>query len=99
MAMTQTYTGPERRMASSSPHAVGHHATGHRMNALDWISTILMIIGGLNWGLVGLADVNVVAALFGEQSALSRLIYVLVGLASLYGIYMLMKMASRNDAS
>jgi len=54
------------------------------MNTLDWIAFILAVIGGLNWGLVGLFDLDVVAALFGEGSALSRVIYLLVGLATVY---------------
>ena len=91
MAMTHahTYTGPERR-------ATSHHAVARRFNAVDWISMILLIVGGLNWGLVGLFDFNLVAALFGEGSALSRLVYVLVGLSALYSIYTTMKMGNRN---
>ena len=50
---------------------------------LGAISLILLIIGGLNWGLVGLADFDLVAAIFGEGSILSRIIYVIVGLAAL----------------
>ena len=60
----------------------------HSLQAVDWIALVLMIIGGLNWGLVGLADLDLVAALFGEMSAMSRIVYVLVGLAAIYGIYM-----------
>jgi uncharacterized membrane protein YuzA (DUF378 family) len=56
-------------------------------NALDWIALVLVIIGGLNWGLVGLLDLDLVAAIFGEGSAISRIIYILVGLAALYMIY------------
>ena len=56
-------------------------------NPVDLIALILVIVGGLNWGLVGLLDFNLVAALFGEGSALSRIIYILVGLAALYTIY------------
>lgn len=53
------------------------------MNALKVIALILVIIGGLNWGLVGLLDFDVVAAIFGEMSDVSRVIYVVVGLAAL----------------
>ncbi len=63
-------------------------------NALDWIAMVLMIVGGLNWGLVGLFDFNLVAALFGSQSPLSRIVYVLVGLSALYSIYTASKMAA-----
>lgn len=54
------------------------------MKALNLITLILTIAGGLNWGLVGLADVNLVAAVFGPQSGMSRTVYVLVGLSALY---------------
>ncbi len=54
------------------------------MGTLHWISLLLVIIGALNWGLVGLFQFDLVAALFGGQSApLSRLVYTLVGIAGL----------------
>jgi hypothetical protein len=49
-------------------------------------AVVLVIIGGLNWGLVGFFDWNLVDAIFGEGSALSRIIYAIVGLAALYMI-------------
>ena len=54
------------------------------MKSLDITSLILLIVGGLNWGLVGAANFDLVAALFGEMSALSRVVYVLVGVSALY---------------
>ena len=56
-------------------------------NPVDLIALILVIIGGLNWGLVGLLDFNLVDAIFVAGSTLSRIIYILVGLAALYMIY------------
>lgn len=56
------------------------------MRALDVITLVLLIVGGLNWGLVGLFDFNLVDALFGEMSMLSRIVYGLVGLSALYQI-------------
>lgn len=53
------------------------------MKALKIIALILVIIGGLNWGLVGLVDFDLVAAIFGEMSAISRIVYSLVGLAAI----------------
>lgn len=52
------------------------------MKSLHLIALLLVIVGGLNWGLVGLANWNLVAALFGADSALSRIVYVLVGLSA-----------------
>ena len=53
------------------------------MKTLHVIALVLVIVGALNWGLVGVADVNLVSALFGEDTALSNLIYILVGIAGL----------------
>lgn len=55
------------------------------MRTLDVICAVLVIIGGLNWGLIGFFNFDLVAAIFGGQEAgLSRLVYALVGLAALY---------------
>ncbi len=61
------------------------------MKALNLTTLILLIVGGLNWGLVGAFEFDLVAALFGEGSAMSRLVYVLVGLSALWQIMPLMK--------
>jgi uncharacterized protein len=61
----------------------------NRMNGLDWISWILVIIGGLNWGLVGFFGLNVIDLIFGIGSIITRIIYALVGLAALYLIFVL----------
>ncbi|HET6432909.1 DUF378 domain-containing protein [Dyella sp.] len=66
------------------------------MKALNLITLVLVIIGGINWGLIGLADFNLVAAIFGAGSVLSRIIYVLVGLSALWQIVPLIG-ASRTD--
>ena len=82
-------------MSASHDRIHGGDATAHRsaFNAMDWIAMVLMIVGGLNWGLVGLFEFDLVAALFGPMSVISRAVYVLVGLAAIYGIFMLVKMA------
>lgn len=54
-----------------------------RTTTIGAISLILLIIGGLNWGLVGLADFDLVAAIFGEGSMLSRIVYIIVGIAAI----------------
>ena len=53
------------------------------MKVLDALAATLVIVGGLNWGLVGAANFNLVAALFG-QSILASIVYILVGLAAAY---------------
>ena len=64
------------------------------MKTLDMIAMILVLIGGLNWGLVGLFDWNLVDAIFGMMSVVSRIIYVLVGIAAIYGIFAFFKESS-----
>ena len=54
------------------------------MKALKMIAIILVIVGGLNWGLVGLFNFDLVAAIFGDMSSLSIIVYTLVGLAAIY---------------
>jgi uncharacterized membrane protein YuzA (DUF378 family) len=68
------------------------------LTAIDYIAMALLIIGGLNWAMVGLFDVDVVASLFGPGSPASRLVYVLVGISALYSIYTAAKMG-RNRPS
>ena len=54
-----------------------------KMHPLCLVGYILLIVGGLNWGLVGLAKFDLVAAIFGELSVLARIIYILVGLSAI----------------
>ena len=54
------------------------------MKNLHMLAYLLLIIGGLNWGLVGLFDLDLVTALFGTWPMLVRLVYVLVGLSAVY---------------
>lgn len=58
---------------------------------IDWIALILVIVGGLNWGLVGLLDFDLVATLFGEMTTISRVVYSLVGVSALWMIYFAVK--------
>jgi len=54
---------------------------------LDWIALVLVIIGGLNWGLVGAGGWDLVQIVFGSVAWLARVVYILVGLAALYMLY------------
>jgi hypothetical protein len=55
-----------------------------KMGVLGWIAFVLVIVGGLNWGLVGFFDYNLVEAIFGIGTTLTSIIYDLVGLSALY---------------
>lgn len=56
------------------------------MKALDYIALILVIIGAINWGLIGFFGLDLVAFLFGSMSILSRIIYAVIGICGLYAI-------------
>lgn len=59
---------------------------------MDRLALILLIVGALNWGLVGLFKFDLVASLFGgEFSVLSRIVYTIVGIAGIYGISLLFR--------
>ncbi len=67
-----------------------------RLNALDWIALILATIGAINWGLVGLFGFNLVSAIFGGVPFLLALIYVVVGLAGLWLIYLMVRASAEQ---
>ncbi len=56
---------------------------------LDCIVMILMIVGAINWGLVGLFEFNIVSALLGFVPILEKIVYILVGVAGVWGIFLL----------
>ena len=55
-----------------------------KLTPIDWVALVLVVVGGLNWGLVGIFGFDLVAAIFGEMSVLSRIVYTLVGIAAVY---------------
>lgn len=79
---------PHDRVSQSSLEKSSTH-----WNAIDWLAMVLMVIGGVNWGLVGTMGLDLVALLLGDMSLASRVVYALVGLAGVYGLVVLVKMA------
>lgn len=67
------------------------------MKALNILTLVLVIVGGLNWGLVGLFGFDLVAAIFGPGSILSRLVYVLVGLSAAWQVMPLFSAMSSGE--
>ncbi len=67
----------------------------NKLNAFDWVALLLVIIGGLNWALVGLFSFDLVAAIFGAMSTLARIVYVLVGLSALWMLVISGKLAKK----
>ena len=55
-----------------------------KLNMVDWLTLVLVLVGALNWGLVGILEFDLVATLFGDMTMLTRIIYALVGVSALY---------------
>jgi hypothetical protein len=70
------------------------------MKALDFVTRLLLVVGGLNWGLIAVAEFDLVAAVFGEEfgetNAVSRIVYGLVGLSAVYQASRLPALAARE---
>jgi uncharacterized membrane protein YuzA (DUF378 family) len=67
-----------------------------KLNVIDWIALILVLIGALNWGLIGFFKWDLVAAIFGDLSSVSRVIYALVGIAALWVIILMLPKAMKE---
>ena len=63
---------------------------GKRVKVIDKIALALIVIGAINWGLIGIFNFNLVGAIFGDMTVLSRIIYGLVGVSGLWGIKLLL---------
>ena len=61
------------------------------MKILFWISLVILIIGGLNWGFVGLFNLDLIALILGQMTLLARLVYMVVGIAAVLMIYLKVK--------
>lgn len=86
-------------MAHTDMHsdAALHAESPSRLSALDWVALVLLIIGGLNWGLLGAIGVDLVAILLGNGSAFARGVYLLVGVAALYGLVMMARLGREPE--
>ena len=62
---------------------------GRKMKVIDKIALVLIIIGAINWGLIAIFNFDLVAAIFGDMTILSRIVYGLVGVSGLWGIKLL----------
>ena len=67
------------------------------MKIIDTIALILVIIGAINWGLIGLFDFNLVSALFGDMTTITRIIYSLVGISALASMFILPNCETHKD--
>ncbi len=73
------------------------------LNPLEWLSAIVLVVGGLNWGLVGLFEFDLVAQLFGEEfgttNAITRTVYILVGISAIYTVIGLLRVEAMTTRS
>ena len=67
------------------------------MKAVNLVTLLLVIVGGLNWGLVGLFSFDLVAAIFGAGSLLARVVYVLVGASAFWQLVPFAKAMSGDE--
>ncbi len=65
------------------------------LNILDWITLVLVIVGALNWGLVGAFNFNLVSTIFGDMSMIARVVYILVGVSSIYLVTQVTSLAKK----
>jgi uncharacterized membrane protein YuzA (DUF378 family) len=63
-----------------------------KMNQLDWATWVFLVIGAVNWGLVGAFKFDLVMTMFGTSPALVQVVYILVGLSGLYSLYRMLMM-------
>ena len=63
---------------------------------LDRLALLLLVIGGINWGLGGIFEFDLVAFLFGEMSWISRIVYILVGISGLYLLTFFMRLGDKE---
>lgn len=76
------YKNKKNRNSNKKKHKKG----GKKMKIIDKIALILIIIGAINWGLIGIFKLNLVELIFGDMTLLARIIYILVGISGLWGI-------------
>jgi uncharacterized membrane protein YuzA (DUF378 family) len=74
----------------------GTRGRKHILNTADWTALVLLIIGGINWGLVGAFSLDLIASLFGGMTVTSRIAYVLVGLSAIYLTVSFGKLAKKS---
>jgi uncharacterized membrane protein YuzA (DUF378 family) len=66
-----------------------------KLNVVDWIALVLVIVGGLNWALVGILKFDLVAWIFGDMTIVSRVVYILVGVAAVYMVIIATKLGKK----
>jgi len=66
-----------------------------KMSSLDWLTWVLVVVGALNWGFIGLSNLNVVEAVLGAGTALTQFAYILIGLSGVYSLWVMKSAKSK----
>ncbi|OGH69106.1 MAG: hypothetical protein A3I29_04585 [Candidatus Magasanikbacteria bacterium RIFCSPLOWO2_02_FULL_44_11] len=67
-----------------------------KLTTLDWIALVFLIIGGVNWGLIGFFSYDIISAIFGVASVVTRIVFALVGISALYMVAVAFKIADMS---
>ena len=68
----------------------------NNFNAFDWLAFALLAVGGLNWGLIGALNYDLVSSLFGDMTVIPRVIFGLVGVSAIYMVFAALMSVSDN---
>lgn len=68
------------------------------LKVIYWIALVLVIVGGLNWGLVGFFEFDLVAAIFGDMSMVSKIVYDVVGICAIYVAFVAPMLTKKESA-
>jgi len=63
-----------------------------KLNILDWLALLIVVLGALNWGFIGMLDINVVKEIFSTNPEAERTVYIIQGLAAFYMAYVAFKL-------
>ena len=66
-----------------------------KLSTFDWVALIIIIVGAINWGLVGLFKIDIIKVIFGDMTIFARMLYIIVGLAGLYLLILSFKLGKK----
>ena len=67
----------------------------NKLSTFNWVALIIIIVGAINWGLVGLFKIDIIKVIFGDMTIFARMLYIIVGLAGLYLLILSFKLGKK----
>ena len=67
----------------------------NKLSTFDWVALIIIIVGAINWGLVGLFKIDIIKVIFGDMTIFARMLYIIVGLAGLHLLILSFKLGKK----